>query len=109
MAVLITRSWSPGRTLSLPFRTRETVALLRPAARATSWILTFDRGVFLVTLCPGKEVEIDYLGFFDACSGKPYGLIAEAALKSMIDSENFQELFEVVSISFSNSLQIIRK
>jgi hypothetical protein len=85
------------------------VALLRPAARATSWILTFDRGVFLITLCLGKEVEIDYLGFFDACSGKPYGLIAEAALKSTTGSENFQELFEVVSTSFSNSLQIVGK
>jgi hypothetical protein len=24
---------------------------------------------------------IDYLGFFDACSGKPYGLTHEAVLK----------------------------
>jgi hypothetical protein len=53
------------------------VALLRPAARATSWILVFDGGVFLVTHCLGEKVEIDCPGFVDAWSGKPYGLIPE--------------------------------
>jgi hypothetical protein len=44
----------------------------------------------------GKEVEIDYLGFFDACAGKPQGLIAGTALKCTTGSENFQELFKVI-------------
>src|ERR1035441_3240999 len=57
-AVSMTRSWRLGRTRSLPLRTRETVALLRPAARATSWIFTFDRAVFFGTRCLLAKAEI---------------------------------------------------
>jgi hypothetical protein len=38
---LITRSRNSGVTLSLPFITRETVAMLTPPSLATSWILVF--------------------------------------------------------------------